>query len=153
MPATALHTTARRLRDARGATLVEAAIITPLLLLLTFAIIDFGWLFFVHLSLESGVSQATRYGITGQTMPGLTRTDSIKAVMRDATPTLTIPDESFTFSHLSGGAWVAGTGGPGDIEKLSIRYTHEVFVLRPLFEDGRVELLAESSMKNEERFE
>ena len=144
---------ARRLRDARGATLVEAALITPLLLLLTFAIIDFGYLFFVHLSLESGVSQATRYGITGQTLPGLTRTDSMKAMMRSATPTLTIPDESFEFSHLAGGAWAAGTGGPGDIEKLSITYTHELFVLKPLFDGGQIVLRAESSMKNEERFE
>ena len=50
----------KRLKDATGATLLEAAIITPLLLLLTFSIADFGGLFYVYLALENGVSQATR---------------------------------------------------------------------------------------------
>ena len=74
----------RRLRDCTGATLVEAAIVTPLLLLLTFSIVDFGSLFYVYLALENGVSQATRYGVTGSAMddpsnPGskLSREDSI----------------------------------------------------------------------------
>ena len=43
--------------------MIEAAISTPLLLLLTFSIVDFGALFFVYLSLENGVSQATPYSI------------------------------------------------------------------------------------------
>ena len=59
---------AKRLRDARGAALIEAAILTPLLLLLTFAIVDFGSMFYVYLALENGVSQATRYAITGNQM-------------------------------------------------------------------------------------
>ena len=37
----------RRLRDTAGTSIVEAAIITPLLLLLTFSIVDFGALFYV----------------------------------------------------------------------------------------------------------
>jgi Flp pilus assembly protein TadG len=48
----------KRLGDSRGATLVEAAVLTPLLLLLTFSIMDFASLFYVYLALENGVSQA-----------------------------------------------------------------------------------------------
>src|SRR5476651_1890384 len=104
----------RLLGDTAGATLIEAAIITPLLLMLTFAIVDFGALFYVYLALENGVSQAARYGITGQLMddpanPGtpLSRDDSIKLAMRQATPNLTLTDSAFTFSHMApgGGAW------------------------------------------------
>ena len=51
--------------DVSGANLVEAAIVTPPLLLLTFAICDFAAVFFVYLALESGVTQATRAGVTG----------------------------------------------------------------------------------------
>ena len=51
----------RRISDATGSTLLEAAIITPLLLLLTFSIVDFGSMFYVYLALENGVSQATRF--------------------------------------------------------------------------------------------
>ncbi len=142
-----------RLAGPAGQSLVEAAIITPLLLVLTFAIIDFGMIFFVNLALENGVSQAVRYAVTGQSMTGLTRRDSITRVMRQSTPTLTLEDDNFAFSHLEDGAWVAGLGGPGDVEKLTVTYTHQVFVLRPLFTNGRLEMRVESSMKNEDRFE
>src|SRR4029450_1989861 len=91
----------RRLGDSKGANLVEAAIITPLLLLLTFSIVDFASMFYCYLALEHGVSQATAFGIPGQQMSSggspIGREASIKAAMRDATPTLTIPDSAFSF--------------------------------------------------------
>jgi hypothetical protein len=139
--------------DSTGQSLVEAALVTPLLLLLTFAVIDFGLIFYVNLALENGVSQAVRYGITGQVMSGLSREESIKAVMRQATPTLSIADSDFEFSHRSNGAWVAGIGGPGDVERVRVTYDHQVFVLRPLFSGGLVQMRVESSMKNEDRFQ
>ena len=59
------HRVFRRLKDSKGTSLVEAALITPLLLLLTFGICEFASLFYVYLALENGVSQATRFGVTG----------------------------------------------------------------------------------------
>jgi hypothetical protein len=143
---------------------VEAAIITPLLLLLGFAIVDFGALFYVYLALENGVSQATRYGITGNQMedpsnPGtnLSRADSMRTAMRQATPSLTIPDGAFTFEHMSpgSGGWVGGTGGPRDLEKVTVTYTYAVMtpLLRPFFTDGRITFTVNSAMLNEGRFE
>src|SRR5262245_36807719 len=117
----------RRNRGERGQTLIEAAFVTPLLLLLTFGIVDLGAILYIYLALESGVSQVTRYGVTGNAMDGLSREESIKSTMRRATPTLTLDDGAFEFSHLSGGSWVSGAGGPGEIEKVTVRYTHEVF--------------------------
>ena len=152
----------RRLADSTGTNLVEAALVTPLLLLLTLAIVDFGAIFYVYLALENGVSQATRFAVTGNQMddpdhPGeqLDRADSIKAAMRDATPTLTIEDDAFTFSHMApGGTWVSGTGGPSDIEKVTITYNWTPFtpLIRPFFENGELTLTVESAMKNEGRF-
>lgn len=143
--------------------MVEAAIITPLLLVVTFAIVDFASMFYVYLALENGVSQATRYAVTGQQMddpgnPGskLSRVDSIKATMRSATPTLTIADGAFSFSHLAvgGSSWIAGTGGPNEIEKVTINYEWSVLtpVLMPFFPGGKVQLTVDSSMKNEPKF-
>jgi Flp pilus assembly protein TadG len=140
-------------RDARGQSMVETAIVLPMLLFVTFAIIDFGVLFAVNLSLESGVSQAARQGVTGASAPGMNREETIKAAMRRTTPILTITDDAFQFSHLVGGNWVAGVGGPGDIQRLTVTYTHELLILKPLFPNGRVDLRAESTMKNEARFE
>jgi len=78
-----------RLRDTSGGSLVEAALITPLLLLLTFGIMEFATMFYVYLALENGVSQATRYGVTGNLKddpmnPGtpLNRVQSIRLAMR-----------------------------------------------------------------------
>ncbi len=137
--------------------MVEAALITPLLLLLTFAMVDFATLFYAYLALENGVSQATRYGVTGDVVAGLSREDSIKKAMRLATPTLTIADGAFAFSHLSPGdnTWHGGAGGPNDIEKVTVNYSWALLtpLVRPFFPDGRINLIVESAMKNEPRFE
>ena len=153
----------RRLRDTRGGSLVEAALITPLLLMLTFGIIDFASMFYVYLALENGVSQATRYGVTGNLMddpmnPGtaLNRAESMKLAMRQATPTLTIPDTAFTFSNMppGGSSWSPGVGGPGAIEKVTVNYTWSFLtpLIRPFFSGGQLNIQVESSMKNEKRF-
>jgi hypothetical protein len=142
--------------------MVEAAIVTPLLLLMTFSIIDFASVFYVYLALENGVSQATRYGITGNVMEDpdgepLSREESMKIAMRDATPTLTIEDSAFTFSHLPEGesAWVGGAGGPDDISKVSVNYTWTIFtpIISPFFDNGEINLTVESAMKNERSFD
>jgi len=143
-------------KEDRGATLVEAAIMTPLLLLLTFAIVDFAGLFYVYLALENGASQATRYAVTGQLVTGQTREDSIKIAMRQATPTLTIPDSMFSFSHMRPGTtvWASGTGGEGDIGRLTITYPWNLMtpLIRPFFTNGQLVIRVESAMKNERRF-
>ena len=153
-----------RLGGTRGNNLLEAAIITPLMIFLTFSIVDFASLFYVYLSLENGVSQATRFAVTGNVLddpskPGskLSRKASIVTAMRNATPTLTIPDQAFSFSHMSPGgtSWLNGTGGPSDIEKVSVQYQWSVLspVLRPFFDNGQITLVVDSAMKNEGRFE
>lgn len=151
-------------RAEAGTNLVEAALITPLLLLLIFAIVDFAMLFFVYLALENGVSQATRFAITGNRLDDpveagtlLSREESIRLAMRDATPTLTLEDEAFSFSHLPAGtsSWVSGVGGPSDVEKVTVRYTWTLMtpLVSTLFDGGSIALTVESAMKNEGRFE
>jgi Flp pilus assembly protein TadG len=153
----------RRLRNTRGGSLVEAALITPLLLLLTFGIIDFASMFYVYLALENGVSQATRFAVTGNLQddpntPGakLDRVNSIKYTMRQATPTLTLPDGYFTFAHLPAGSssWAGGVGGPGDIEKVTVNYPFKFLtpLIAPFFTGGQLNMQVDSAMKNEVKF-
>ena len=150
----------RRLRETAGTSILEAAIITPLLLLLTLSIVDFGALFYVYLALENGVSQATRFGVTGQVLAdpahpsnNLSRDDSLKLAMRQATPTLTIPDAAFSFSNMAPGAttWGGGSGGPNALAKISVSYTWRFInpMLWPFFPGGQITLNVESAMKNE----
>ena len=137
--------------------MVEAALVTPLLLFLTFAIIDFAIMFYVYLALGSGVGQATRYATTGQIVEGQTREESIMMAMRDATPTLTLDDSAFSFSHLpvGGASWVAGAGGSNEIGKLTVTYTWAFYtpLVRPFFPNGEITLKVESAVKNERKFE
>ena len=153
-----------RLAEARGTALVEAALITPLLLFLTLSIVDFGAMFYCYLALENGVAQASRYAVTGNVMVdpnnpanNLTRTDSIKAAMRQATPTLTIPDAAFSFNHMAqgGNVWLGGVGGPDEIDKVTVTYTWTFYnpVLWPFFNNGQIALSVDSSMKNESRWQ
>lgn len=151
-----LHRVVKRLSDSKGTNMIEAAIITPLLLIVSFATMDFAIMLYVHLALANGVSQATRYIVPGTMMPGLSREGTIRAAMRDNTPTITLDDAAFTFSHMSagGGSWVAGTGGPNDVEKLTVEYTYELITpfLKPLFPGGHINFRVESAMKNEGLF-
>jgi hypothetical protein len=153
MPPGRSHIRVRLLREVRGVNLVEAAIVTPLLVLLTFAIIEFATLLYVHEALQNGVSQATRFAITGRLITGKSRTESIKAVMRQATPTLTLPEGAFAFSHIpaGGGGWVEGTGGPNSIERITVTYSWPIMtpLLRPFFPTDAVVFVVESAMKNE----
>jgi Flp pilus assembly protein TadG len=147
-----------RLRSSRGSTLVEAAIITPLLLLLTFSIVDFAALLYIHMALESGVSQATRFAVTNQAPgAGQTREQSIMAAMRQATPTLTLADTDFAFSHMrpNTSVWVTGTaGGPNDIGRLTVNYRWSIMtpLIWPFFTNGQANVRVESAMKNEARW-
>jgi Flp pilus assembly protein TadG len=146
----------RRWRSARGQNLIEAAVIVPIFLLLTFGLIDFGTVFYTYLALENGVSQATRYAVTGQQMddpmnPGqkLPRDQSIRIAMRQATPTLSIPDSAFSFYDVTKST--AGSGGPGDVIRVSVNYSINLFtpLLRSFFANGQLSLTVSSTMKNE----
>jgi hypothetical protein len=151
-----LNRLARRGKDSTGTSLVEAAFITPLLLLLTFSVVDFASLFYVYLALENGVSQASRYGVTGNVSGALSHEDSIIAAMRDATPSLTIDDAAFTFSHMApgGAVWLAGAGAPRDISKVTVNYDWSLMtpLIRDFFPGGKLSIRVESAMMNEPRF-
>ena len=147
----------RRLKDSRGNNIVEMALVMPLLFLLTFSIVDFASMFYVYLALENGVSQAARYGVTGNVLAGKTRDESIREAMRSATPTLTIEDDAFTFSHLVPGTvnWLPGSGNPTEISRVRVTYTWALMTpfIREFFPDGQINIAVESAMLNEPRFE
>ena len=65
-------------------------------------------------------------------------------------------DAMFSFSHMRPGTtvWVSGTGGEGDIGKLTITYPWNLMtpLIRPFFTGGQLVIRVESAMKNERRF-
>jgi hypothetical protein len=143
-------------RASRGSALAEVGIIIPLLTLVTFSLIDFAGIFYAFLTLQNGVSQATRYAVTGRRMndpnnsgSSLSREDSIKAAMRQATPTIRIEDDEFSFFNVTTGA--TGTGGPTDIIRVTVDHDWKLVspVLWPFFGADKISISVSSTMKNE----
>lgn len=151
------HRLAKLLRQCGGTNLIEAAILTPLLLLLTFSIADFASIFYVYLALENGVAQGTRFAVTGQTLNDpatgtpLSRQNSVILATQRATPTLTIDSSAFSFYHLTGGSWSSGFAASGEVGKVTVNYTWNIMtpLLKPFFTNGQVRITVDSAMKNE----
>ena len=55
-------------RNTSGQSLVEFAIVLPLLLLVFFGIFEFGRFYFTKLTLQHAVREATRFAITGNVL-------------------------------------------------------------------------------------
>ncbi|NWG14769.1 MAG: pilus assembly protein [Acidobacteria bacterium] len=149
-----------RWKSGKGQTLAETAIVLILLLMLTFAIIDFALIFYAHLTLEHGIAHATRYAITGQLMQvidpitgspvTLDRRSSILKAMQDVTPTLDLSTASYAFENITNPAGDP-TGGPGDVIKITVSYDWRIVtpLISPLFPNGKITLTVSSTSKNE----
>ena len=147
--------TPRRVRRwSRGAALAETGIIITLLIPITFAVMDFAGILYAFQAMQNGVSQATRYAITGNhatdtSGAALSRDDSIRQAIRAATPGFEIADNAFTFYNVSKGT--PDTGGPKDIIRVTVAYDWQLLTpfLRPFFAGGYVTIRVASTMRNE----
>jgi Flp pilus assembly pilin Flp len=70
-------------RSERGAALVEFALVAPPLFLLVIGMFEVAMLMFIDVSVEGGLKEAARWGITGQpsTDPSLTREQQIVKII------------------------------------------------------------------------
>ena len=86
-------------------------------------------------------------------MPGQSREASIRSILQQETPTLSIPDENVAFSHmpLGGTSWVGGTGPPDTIERVTVQYQWPIMtpLVRPFFSGDSINFVVQSAMKNE----
>ena len=156
MTRTLLRRTRRLIRDTRGANLMEAAILTPLLFMLTIGLFEFSSLLYVFLTLQNGATLATRSIVTTN-LAGTARENAIKQAMKDATPTLKLKDTDFQFHWMpgTGGSWSNGVGGPGDVGKVTVSYTWNFYtpLMKPFFKNNSVTFQIESAMRNEPKFQ
>ena len=75
----------RRPLDDSGVAIVEFALVMPILLLMTFGAIEIGLMMATLTTLEGGLKEASRYGITGQSPNDATRIEKIRAILEDHT--------------------------------------------------------------------
>ena len=124
-----------------------------MLMLVICSIIEYSAMLYVRMALQNGATQATRFAITRNVLGGMSREDSIKAILRTKTPGVTIDDAKISFSHLSPGSstWDAGTGPAESVEKLTVEYQWQVVtpLMAKFFPDDGITMHIESVMKNE----
>ncbi|MGA2192022.1 MAG: TadE family protein [Nitrospirota bacterium] len=146
------------LRQKDGQTLVELALVLPLVLLLMFALIDLGMLFYVNLTLQNAVRQGARYNITGQAETG----KSLQQVIMDnsnglvgppnkngyAITTELVTPGNNTFSNLTGSNF---GGKAGQIILVKLNYTWPLMtpLIKPFFPNGQYNFTVSATMRNE----
>ncbi|HST10260.1 MAG TPA: TadE family protein [Terriglobales bacterium] len=136
----ALHpAAARAVRNRRGSAMIEFALVALIFLGLMFAVFDLGRLFFVQFAIHSAVREASRFTVTGNSLPDpdnpgkfLSRIDSIVAKLQHAAPGLGVRG---THVSIIGPAGPGDPGGPGDLVTIRVDYDIELLtpVFRPLF--------------------
>lgn len=72
-------------KNDKGSTIIEFAFIAPLLAMFLVAFIEFGMIMFSSILMESGLRDASRFGITGRVITGATRLESIVQIIADRT--------------------------------------------------------------------
>lgn len=149
-----LSNSSRRFRAMRGQTMIEFVLVAPLYFLLTFAVIDFGRMFFVQMSVQQAVQEAARYASTGQHMvdpknPGqtLSRVASIAQQVEQSAIGANVTNVQI--SSAAGGAGSAG--GPGDT--VTVAVTTNLALMTPMvgkfFPDGKYTFTSSATFKNE----
>lgn len=120
----------------KGNSMIEFAFVMPVLMLLLLGTFEFGHLFYVQLTLESAVREATRLALTGGTIPGLSRAESIVERIRQVAPGLDVQPGQVA---IIGPGGAGDPGGPGDL--VTIRVDYDIEMLTPivgaLFPDHR----------------
>ncbi|MGI5852115.1 MAG: TadE/TadG family type IV pilus assembly protein [Caldicoprobacterales bacterium] len=105
----------RGIRNRKGQTTVEFALILPVLLLLIFAIIEFGFILNAYVTVVSAAREGARYGIVDETL----EYDEIRQRVKDYAGILD-PDNFGTI------------GVERDKDKLTVTVPYDVPILDPI---------------------
>ena len=131
----------RRQARGRGQTLVEFALVAPVLFLLVFGIIEFGLLLHAYITMQHAVDEAARYAVTGEgyDLPAGTREARIIEVARRACPSLMINEGAYAgqrgWFHVglrsstspSNDPAAVDAGKANDFVRLTIDFNHPAF--------------------------
>jgi Flp pilus assembly protein TadG len=124
--------TQRRSGGSDGQALTEFALIAPVLFLVFFAIIQFGFLFGGQNALVNGVRDAARYASTYRVADAASAAKACSAVKSQLTNNLRSGLPGFAASRLHAAisyAWYANPDGTYSIRvQVSARYDHPLFV-------------------------
>lgn len=148
-------TTRRRLRrNTSGQSLIEFAIVLPLLLLVFFGIFEFGRFYYTKLTVQHAVREATRFAITGNVLTDsttgdpLSRANSIVRIILDNTTNLNVDLAGISITPADG-------GGPEDIVRVRVDFQYDLTLplIQNIVPDGHVNFSFSTAMRNEAFYE
>jgi Flp pilus assembly protein TadG len=142
-----------RSRESRGSTLVEFALVVPIVVLLFMGIAEFGRFYFTRITLQHAVREAARFAVTGSTLPDpdtgdpMSRVESIRAVILEEASNLDLVVEELEVDPPDG-------GGPSAVVTVTARFHFEFIapVIRQMFPGGGYDFTVATAMKNEPFF-
>jgi Flp pilus assembly protein TadG len=147
-------------RRQSGATLVEMAIVMPVFLLVLLALVEFGMMFFVTLTMQYAVREGARYAITGQNNldPNAASRQRYAAVIekiRDSSfgmyarvaPVISVNGDKYTTATYANTMF--GAAGSIIVIKLDCSWTVTTPLLGQFFTDGKYKFAVAATMRNE----
>ncbi|WP_074265736.1 MULTISPECIES: TadE/TadG family type IV pilus assembly protein [Paraburkholderia] len=151
--------TRRSRKGQAGSTVVEFAIIAPLLLFVICMIIDLGLMFWVNLTMQYAVHEGARYAVTGQDNldPNTANQQRYLAVIQDIESSsmglysLVNPTISVTVNGTPATYGANMFGGPGDLVVLQLNCNWSLLtpLIAPFFSKGVYSFSVAATMRNE----
>ncbi len=140
---------AGRLNCRRGQTMIEFAMVIPIVALLFMGIFDFSRFFYTQLTLQHAIHEATRFAVTGGTLDDaqgntMTRAESIKSVITREATALDLDVNRLIVDPADG-------GGPSEIVTVTGNFEFQFVTpgVNRFFPGGKHDFTVATSMKNE----
>jgi Flp pilus assembly protein TadG len=153
------------IRNNKGQTMVEFALIGILLFGLVFAVIDFGTMLYVNLTMQHAVREGARYAITGSSDGSCGGTIRSCAVAKIRNSSVGLCDKNpcnITFYTLQSGSPVplptdpndpgsSVVGGPSELIMVRVAYSWPLMtpIVKPFFPDGKYSFTVGATMQTE----
>lgn len=143
----------------KGASVVEFALVAPMLFFLLFAILEVAMLFWVNLTMQYAVREGARYSVTGQTNLDPTSNQRYLAVIQKikdsslglydlVNPRIVVQDKSYGDAG-DYAAGMFGAGGETIVLQLNCTWPIMTPLIQPFFADGKYRFTVGATMRNE----
>lgn len=154
----------RTVRGSGGVTIMEFAVVLPLLLILIFSIVDFGIYSFIQHTLQFATREGVRLALVGRTLTDaqgnpMTREASIIKMIDDCAQvavdpskvTISIYPVNPDYSDPADWSTTQNAGGPGNYMRVKTRYYYKFVtpLIGALFSNGEILVQSQATYKNE----
>lgn len=153
-----------KVRDSKGVTIVEFALVLPIFALLLCATIEFGYYFFVQQTLQYATREGTRLALVGATLTNssgpMTRQASIiqtiqssasMAVNPNALQISIFPVVGPNYTNPANWQTMTNPGSGGDFMRVVVQYTFKFWtpLIGKFFPSGQQVIIAQALYRNE----